>query len=939
MRKWVFLFLCTIVLQGFSHGPANNGTVLNPAFPNANTDDMFINRWKNGGVMSNVSGGVSAQPDDVDTNGYLLYANPFGTGGSGYKSLMHIPTNYEVTGDWIISATGVGQFTVQGQNVTYGATTTTCVGSSASGCDNTACTDATGYIAGTTLTITAGSSCNFVQGQPVSGAGVFTNQFGTPTIIVNTNGNTTTGNYTINFAQTVGSAGSPITIHPGFFWQYSATPVGQGVEPFNTGITPNIEFDLKKSGTASAQTNTIQNIGLYPASDATDYENGFVSSGIFRSRAKQGNFKVLRDLDLVNGNFTNCSTWSTRKPTTYIGWGGSEWRKSIYAGTASYVLNGSSNDYSITFGSGAPTDKQTLIVHWADSSTNATATFNLNSTGALPILHPDGQAATTGTVPIANTTVAIVYDALLGGWMFSGWQGTQLATSSLGLNCPVPPEVTVRIAAEIGADPWFVTLPYAADPLTDWVPSLAAYVKNNFPNMHPWFETVNETWNCQGAIVAGNYASAVTNQYKTLDPTHWTNGVAGSFCGAGGDVFNWNGKVGSVIGQAVSAVYGGNTSRYEVVVGSQQAYGPPSATGSVMSSAKYMAQDTGLIPIQAGYIQDRACNYAHYVAVANYWGQDQATTAQGIAQAWSWYNSALPSLSDPNFQWSFSQVTQFASWSNWVTVATGCGGVGGGIGKGVVQYEASLQSGGWSTDRTVGATGSNNSASCIIATGTNGAASGMTISLSGMTGGTWSTVNGNSYTVNATGLDNAHIPLTGFDCSGLGTLTGGTLTYVGSSNWGTTFFLMGYLSQYAYTASLQQLQTFKAGGGTLAAFFTLSGLLSTSYPWVGFSYTSYGYIPMGTGTLSISGTTGTLSGTVKGIFLPGMQLWAQGITVGTSIVSGVGRNSGDTFTVSNSQTVSNKSAVAVVPPPDANSSSIQQWPAYRAWNGNWKINN
>ena len=87
--------------------------------------------------------------------------------------------------------------------------------------------------------------------------------------------------------------------------------------------------------------------------------------------------------------------------------------------------------------------------------------------------------------------------------------------ASVGIPNFVPPEVFIELCNEVHANPW-ITEPYlAADPMTDYIPQYALFIKNNFPNMRPEFETADETWN----IATDNGVFAKTRDwfYSTLE--------------------------------------------------------------------------------------------------------------------------------------------------------------------------------------------------------------------------------------------------------------------------------------------------------------------------------------------------------------------------------------------------------------------------------------
>ena len=201
---------------------------------------------------------------------------------------------------------------------------------------------------------------------------------------------------------------------------------------------------------------------------------------------------------------------------------------------------------------------------------------------------------------------------------------------STGLQNGVPPELMVRLCAEVGAHPHFVAPPLALDPITDFIPKLAAYCRDNAPSwMVPRFEGPNELWNIAGGFYQTTYAMAKSRAY-----------------GWGDDYHNWYGKVMSVMGQAVSAAYGGDRSKYQVLCGVQTAVGSD-AGGTAshndrLASSKYVSQSA---PPQAPYTKTPASNWVTHICCAQYYTPSDYKTAQEASYAAA-YATAEPSLKD-----------------------------------------------------------------------------------------------------------------------------------------------------------------------------------------------------------------------------------------------------------------------------------------------------
>jgi hypothetical protein len=255
-----------------------------------------------------------------------------------------------------------------------------------------------------------------------------------------------------------------------------------------------------------------------------------------------------------------------------------------------------------------------------NASNNAACTLNVNGTGAINILseYSGPLSADGNSYPVGGTWQSIatlVYDATLNAWIK---QGGDVAIGSGGIDNGCPPELMVRLCAEVGAHPYFVTPPLAIDPATDFIPSLAAYCRDNSPPwMVPRFEGPNELWNFSGGFYQTGYANAKATAY-----------------GWGADFHNWYGKVMSVLGQAVSAAYNGNRTRYQVLCGVQTVLGL-SAAGTAscdprLTSIKYLSQTA---PAQAAYNKSPASSWVTHVCIAVYYNPVEQGTSQEATDA------------------------------------------------------------------------------------------------------------------------------------------------------------------------------------------------------------------------------------------------------------------------------------------------------------------
>lgn len=359
----------------------------------------------------------------------------------------------------------------------------------------------------------------------------------------------------------------------------------------------------------------ISNLQVFHINDEAALNAGQVFGVKFKQRLAEANFGVIRFLNWQQGNTTNVTTWSTRKPISYVFYSGREFRGSLYAGLTTNV----GAAYSVRRPGFQLADKATVIVKF-NASNNSACTLNVNGTGAINILSEYSTPLSAGgnSYTVGGTWQSIatlVYDATLNAWIK---QGGDVAIGSAGLDNGCPPELMVRLCAEVGAHPHFVTPPLAIDPATDYMPSLAAYCRANGPSwMIPRFEGPNELWNSAGGFYQTGYANAKATAY-----------------GWGADFHNWYGKAVSVLGQAVSSVYAGDRTKYQVLCGVQTATGssPAGAAGSNprLMSTKYVAQATAP---QSPYTKSAASNWVTHICCAQYFTPSEYGTSQEVTDA------------------------------------------------------------------------------------------------------------------------------------------------------------------------------------------------------------------------------------------------------------------------------------------------------------------
>jgi hypothetical protein len=368
-------------------------------------------------------------------------------------------------------------------------------------------------------------------------------------------------------------------------------------------------------GIQSIGTPRISNLQVFHINDETALNAGQVFGAKFKQRLVEANFGVIRFLNWQSGNTTNVTTWATRKPITHVFYSGSEFRASLYAGLTTNV----DASYSAQLPGFTLADKATVIVKF-NASNNGACTLNVNGTGAINILNEYSGPLSSGSNSYIvggtwQSLATLVYDATLNGWIK---QGGDIAVGSSGLNSGCPPELMMRLCAEVGAHPHFVTPPLAIDPATDYMPRLATYCRDNAPPwMMPRFEGPNELWNFGAGFYQTGYASAKATAY-----------------GWGADFHNWYGKAMSVLGQAASSVYAGDRTRYQVLCGVQTAAGDTvggtASSDARLTSAKYITQAAAA---QSPYAKSPASNWVTHICCAQYFTPSEYGTPQEVADA------------------------------------------------------------------------------------------------------------------------------------------------------------------------------------------------------------------------------------------------------------------------------------------------------------------
>jgi hypothetical protein len=237
----------------------------------------------------------------------------------------------------------------------------------------------------------------------------------------------------------------------------------------------------------------------------------------------------------------------------------------------------------------------------------------------------------------SRSLITLVFDATLDSWLMYGGSGDW---GSSGIVNGVPYEVQLALCAKIRAHCWWVTPILAADPVTDFMPSLMKYVKDNKPSwMIPRFEGPNELWN--GPFPATGYATAKAAAYAAIYPA-WTSSY-----------HEWYGKALSTLGQAAATIYGiGNLgTQYGVVGGVQtgiQVTGdmgnafPRFASNAYVTTGVAQAPLTGpwgtitftAVPAAINSTTGGSVSYVSDLAITNYYNSNAYYVTTGT-QTWT----------------------------------------------------------------------------------------------------------------------------------------------------------------------------------------------------------------------------------------------------------------------------------------------------------------
>lgn len=499
------------------------------------------------------------------------------------------------------------------------------------------------------------------------------------------------------------------------------------------------------------------------------------------------------------------SSWTVKNPT-----GTSVGPVAMTTNSNDYALASLPGTYSFpgyTPG-GAPVRNQVVIVYWPNTATSGNITFDLDGYGVQPVYDQGGSSLTnsgynqqqTSYFPTASKYGALIYDPDLnggnGGWM--SFSGGSYTGNYYGLNCGVPPEIDLQLAVEIGAHPWFDAFTFSLVPPTDYVPSLATYVKANQPSwMIPRF-SINEPFNNSG----------------------YGNNKAQIYWSVANDYQDWFGMAASLMCQNLYSVYGAKDgSKYECMTEPQSSQGNSVSNQNALQTANnFVTNCTGTCASAAtGFSQDPAYKWLTAIAINNYWSPRESGTAQELTDAYNYsigssgqqatiLASYVGTGNEPQPQgapfgiYIYNEYyTNFDPWSIYCT-GTNVGNAPAGCNiKNMYMYEGGYSTALSSINETIAVTGATAANPAVLSIGatktitaataaasavltigsTNGLVIGSTVGIESASGGTWSSVDDNSYTVTAINSTGTTITIN-LNSSGLGTFSSGTLSYNGA---------------------------------------------------------------------------------------------------------------------------------------------------------------
>jgi hypothetical protein len=256
----------------------------------------------------------------------------------------------------------------------------------------------------------------------------------------------------------------------------------------------------------------IDDIQFYYTSDEAELLSGKILSARARQIISDLGFGVMRHMNWAagaGGNFSNTTTWDTRRPRSYYGWlYQGQYRPDLYVGTTSCAVVGNTYTYTIAGGAGGPAPMETIHVKWDQTLVSpelgnvAQLVYKgqtnriLNHRAQVPGVGLNGNSSGT---PYVGSIYTLVYDAVLEAWLAFGAAGS---TSVNFLENGIPPDVFIDICKEIGCHPWLCLSYLTAAPevmldtSVSWPYNFDQLIQSTATSwMKTLWEGANEPWN------------------------------------------------------------------------------------------------------------------------------------------------------------------------------------------------------------------------------------------------------------------------------------------------------------------------------------------------------------------------------------------------------------------------------------------------------------
>lgn len=595
---------------------------VNPNFIAINSEFPFVDMVKNSGSWSAngaVTGTYSAPPNTLDVNGYP-------TSGTFVKQLS-LPLPIEKAGDWLMMWTGGGPNTVMsamsntttvsgsrnGANGTYRFSLTPGAGNKLTQFNVGVATTGASYSPVTQISVVNVNDLAAWQADPDAftpefRAAITGNNFGVVRFL-NWQGSVFQGANEAMWTdwasrKTVGYNSYSGAEYRSNWWGGTPSNSGSGLDyTLTTSASPTYIF-----GNGAPVDKQIMHVQF--SQDGTAIST---STATF-----SGNDILWSGHSFTGGEPIGVQKINNNLPTGL-------WTGQNYYVSATGLVAGTSFKISLTPGGSVISSFGTGAT--GNYSVTRLPTLNINGSGAAPIRYAYGDPLGSSNMPKSVDSNSnpiygtLVYDVDLASWLKIGGDGTD---GSTGLTNGVPIELMLKLCIKTGTHPWFVSSALALDPMTDFWPSCATYLKANTPSwMIPRFEGVNEEWNTANGFFGVRYG-------WNKAWLHWSGVQFGTN--------QWQGKVASTLGQAISTVYGGvpDGTKYQFINGCQMAAayfttGPTvTQNNERMTSATYVAQAAAA---QTGYTKTAASLYCTHVCTASYYQPNLQNTLAELQTA------------------------------------------------------------------------------------------------------------------------------------------------------------------------------------------------------------------------------------------------------------------------------------------------------------------